>query len=54
MRHPPVAFINYHVDMQSLSTTELKKSLRDKNYLNVETYAKIQDELLRRGEGYYS
>ncbi|MCK4327220.1 MAG: hypothetical protein KAW41_01960 [Candidatus Diapherotrites archaeon] len=46
-------FIGYHMDLKQFTTPELKKVLREKKYLNVWSYSRIQDELLRRGEGYY-
>ena len=46
-------FINYHLDVKEMTSPELRKTLREKKYLNVWTYSRIQAELFRRGESYY-
>ena len=48
-----VGFIVYGMNLRRFTTPELKKVMREKKYLNVWSYSRIQDELFRRGEGYY-
>lgn len=48
------AAITYHLDLRALPTRELKRTLRDRALLSAVTYAEIQAELLRRGDGYHS
>ena len=48
-----MSFINFHIDLKILPTKELKKHIKDRKNLNENTYIDIQQELLRRGEGYH-